>query len=642
MLTYPVMTRTVFNRSRRAGPAAALLFLVFLACIPIPGSATEPFSGYPAKVRQRALSLVEAAEPGKPEALEPEVLALRMTMLEHAIVSVNEVPDLLFERARKEGWEGEADRVLRPVTRVAPFSVALWAWLVREDVSTFGIAYFIKDLEGLRESLRRYGPSLLGCASWTLLLIISTASWFAVWASISMLLRAQPALTLDFARSFKGLPRPELFAFVVFLACLIAPIMTGIGLGAAAILWFILAAAYLRRGELATSILSILLLAAVLVCSGALQSFTKYTGETRRGGWLGGEGYFPKEWPERTSASGHPFSDSRWEEMVLFARARAEMQAGNHAAADSLWTEWIGKSEDPAPGYNNRGIVRHRMGRPAEALADFEVSASRSPGGGPAYWNSYQMYLQTFRLEDAARVQDSAWGSLRDLELFDYRAEEMTHGELVPSPLRMKDAWKDLFTPRRQWLRDGMESPLYRFLFRPLTGKQVPWVLAAAVLWLLVWKPLSRKIWMHGTCRACGTRTLVVGGTESTDICNHCRAQIGGGIRAGVEREHRILGITMHRRYVRACSVFVPGAGALWAGRNISAMIYGLILSLSLGVVSVSWGAGASVPPLIAAMLGGLMKAALAAVAILWIAGAVWSWKAFDTLQVKYNITLRR
>ena len=86
---------------------------------------------------------------------------------------------------------------------------------------------------------------------------------------------------------------------------------------------------------------------------------------------------------------------------------------------------------------------------------------------------------------------------------------------------------------------------------------------------MLLWKPLSTKIWMHGTCRSCGTRTLVVGGAEATDICNQCRAQVGGGIRAGEEREQRLLTITMHRRYVRACSIARPGGrGALGGERR--------------------------------------------------------------------------
>jgi len=348
------------------------------------------------------------------------------------------------------------------------------------------------------------------------------------------------------------------------------------------------------------------------------------------------------EWPDEKSSSEHLFSDSRWDETVRFARARAEMQAGNYPLAESLWTEWIRKAADPAPGYNNRGIVRYRMGNEEEALRDFETAISKSPHGGPAYWNSYQIYLQTFRLEDAARVQEAAWSSLRDLALFDYRAEEMTHGELVPSPLRMKNAWKDLFRPRRQWFREGMESPYFRFLFRPLRGEWIPWILAAGIGWLLLWKLLSGKIWMHGTCRACGTSSLVVGGKESTDICNQCRAQIGGGFRSGIEREHRVLRFTLHRRYVRACSIIVPAAGAFWAGKDHLALLYGLVLSLFLGLLSISLGAGATVPPLISYMLGGLTRVTAVVVAILWIAGAIWSWKSFENLQVKYNVMLRR
>jgi hypothetical protein len=619
--------------------AAALLLLI---CVPVPSTAAESFDGYPKKVREHALRLIDAAEPGKEEMLEPEVRALRKAMLDYSIVSLNDVPDRIYERALKDGWGDKAGGVLRPVTRVAPYSAALWAWLVKEDLATFGVARLVKDLEGFEGSLRRYGPSLLGCAAWVFLCFIAAAAWFAVWVSVSMVLRAQPALAADFSRPFKKLPHPEILAFAAFLACFLLPVYTGLGVGVAVVFWLFLSAGYLRRWEIVMGLVSIALLAAMYVCGGALHSITKYAGETRRGGWLGGEGYFVRDWPRTEPGSGHPFEESRWAEMVRFARARAEMQAGNHEQAETMWTEWIRDAREPSSGYNNRGIVRQRLGKTAEALDDFEKAVATGPKGSPAYWNSYQMYLRTFRLEEASRVQEAAWGSLRELRFFDYRAEEMTQGEMVPSPLLVRDIWKDLFTPRAEWMRDGGEGSVFRFLFRPLSVKWVPALLAFGAAWLLLWKPLSAKIWMHGTCRSCGTRTLVVGGAEATDICNQCRAQVGGGIRAGEEREQRLLTIALHRKYVRACSVLVPGAGALWAGKSVSAMIYGILLSLSLGVLTVSMGAGGAVPPLISEMMGGIANGALAAVVVLWVAGAAWSWKAFASLQFSYNIVPRR
>ncbi|MEW6720537.1 MAG: tetratricopeptide repeat protein [Thermodesulfobacteriota bacterium] len=621
---------------------ARFVIMLFLACLPMTGWASEPFAGYPAKVREDALLLIDAAEPGKEELLERKVQALRKSMLEHAIVSINEVPDRLFDRARRAGWEDRAEKVLRTTTRVAPFSVALWAWLVRHDLATLRITRFFMDLEGLSEALRLYGPSLLGCASWSLLFLVASASWFAVWVSISLLLKAQPALTSDLARLLKKLPRQALFAFALFLAVSLSPLLAGVGLGVASVFWLFLSAGYLRRREAAAAAVAVLFLGSAVPFGGALQAFAKYTGETRQGGWLGGEGYFPRDWPESVPAAGLPIDESRWYEMRRFARARAEMQAGNYPAADALWTEWIRDAAEPSEGYNNRGIVRYRLGKPAEALADFEAAMARSPRGGPAYWNSYQLYLQTFRLEEAAKVQETAWGSLRDLALFDYRAEEMTHGELVPSPLRMRGGWKELFALRWDWVRDGLDGAVQRFLFRPLAGGWTPPFLAAALLWMLLWKALGGKIWTHNSCRSCGTCTLVVGGPDFTDICNQCRAQVGGGIRSGEEREHRLLTITMHRRYVKACSVFVPGAGAIWAGKTLPVLLYGLLLSMVLGVVTVSASATADVPALISDMLGGLMMVAVPALVLLWIAGIAWSWHSFSKLQAMYNIIPRR
>ena len=119
---------------------------------------------------------------------------------------------------------------------------------------------------------------------------------------------------------------------------------------------------------------------------------------------------------------------------------------------------------------------------------------------------------------------------------------------------------------------------------------------------------------MNSVCRSCGASTLVVGSREATDICNACRAQVGKGIRGGEEREWRGLSISLHRRYVRACSVLFPGAGALWAGKEFRTMLYGILLSLSAGLFTVSWNAGRMAGGLIGDMQTDIWRAALGAV----------------------------
>ena len=91
-------------------------------------------AGYPGAVREQALRVVEAASPDPTEAFALEVRTLRTRMFDYGILSLNALPDLVFDRAAKEGWKRKAYGPLREMTRVAPLSVPLWAWLVREDV----------------------------------------------------------------------------------------------------------------------------------------------------------------------------------------------------------------------------------------------------------------------------------------------------------------------------------------------------------------------------------------------------------------------------------------------------------------------------------------------------------------------------
>ncbi|MGE5284930.1 MAG: tetratricopeptide repeat protein [Actinomycetota bacterium] len=636
------MTRRVPSRSRRSWAHFALFLLFLFSLIPSRLGAEERFPGYPKAVREHAVRVVEAAGPGKEEALEREVLGLRRAMFDSAILSMNAVPDRIFERAAREGWKRGSYGSLRAVTRVAPLSAPLWSWLAREDAVRFRIEEFLSDVIGLSGALRQYGPALIGCAVWLVLLASASACWFAVWASLNLLLRASPALTSDVARLFKGIPRPEIIASGIVLAGFAAPVAYGVGIAAAAVFWIALSTPYLRRGELVIGGTAILLLAGVFLAGGLLEAIHPVAEAARPGGWLGGEGYSFRG-GEATGIDGQGRrTDPQWARLARFARARAEMEGGNLRTAEALWTGLIEEGGDVADAYNNRGIVRFRLDRTENALGDFEDAASLAPAGGRAEWNAYQIYLQKFRLGQAARIQPVAWAGIRNLVPFDYRAEEMTHGELIASPLRVGDAWRTLFTVREGWLRDARGSAFRGLFFRPLPGRWVPAFLAAWWVWAASWTLLSRKVWTSGSCRSCGAGTMVVGSRDAVDVCNPCRIRVGKGIRGGEERERRGLSISLHRRYVRACSVLSPGAGALWSGKELRAMFYGILLSLFAGLFTVSWSAGKRPGGLIGDLQIDIWRAALGAVALLWLAGAVWGWRSFEYFQRYHNVSGER
>ena len=121
-----------------------------------------------------------------------------------------------------------------------------------------------------------------------------------------------------------------------------------------------------------------------------------------------------------------------------------------------------------------------------------------------------------------------------------------------------------------------------------------------------------------------------------------CRAGIGTGIRGGEEAERRGLSIALHRRYVRACSVLFPGAGALWAGKGFRTMLYGVLLSVSAGLFTVSWSAGRLAGGLIGDMETDIWRAALGMSAVLWLAGVSWGWRSFENLQMYHNVSGER
>jgi hypothetical protein len=117
-----------------------------------------------------------------------------------------------------------------------------------------------------------------------------------------------------------------------------------------------------------------------------------------------------------------------------------------------------------------------------------------------------------------------------------------------------------------------------------------------------------------------------------------CHAKVGWGIRAGEEKERRALGIRMHRNYVRAVSVLVPGSGGLWSGKEIVTMVYVVLLSLSLAGLSSSLGAREG-GDIISELQSIVAHWAVFTTAVLWAAGATWGIRSFGRMQRSVGIT---
>jgi hypothetical protein len=218
----------------------------------------------------------------------------------------------------------------------------------------------------------------------------------------------------------------------------------------------------------------------------------------------------------------------------------------------------------------------------------------------------------------------------------------MEQGEWVASALPVREIWRAIFQFRGGWIRDAGENELFTMVFRPLSGVGALAFLAVAWLSSGLWKLLSRKLWVHATCLACGSKALVVRSRESSDICTPCRVKIGGGICAGEERDRRLQGIIMHTMYVKGSSLVVPGLGALWSGKDIRALSFGFLLSMALAAVSSSLGGGRIGDPLVSELQSTVAVWAIALAGIIWAGGALWGVRSFSAMQHSHNIVGER
>jgi len=618
---------------------AAVLPFLFLLSLTVPGRcvAEDVSPGYAPEVRSQAERVVEAAGPGTEKELVNEVRRLRKRMYAHGILSINAIPDRVFQRAGKEGWKDKIASRFRVIAEVSPLSVQMWAWMVKEDILRFRVEELVSDFEGMWGALWRFGPALLGQAAWIISYFAATACWFVVWISIALFMRARPSLELDIARVAR-LPMREYLAPLVIVALFLLPLGAGLGLAVVVCYWMLFSVAYLRRGELMLMTAAILLLASVLLGGSMLQLLHGVTGDVPKEGWLGADGYIPQQWPAEARKGHVPVGGAAPYWLVEFSRARAAMQAGNDARAEQIWTELIEEGKDLPEVRNNRGITRAKQGKTEEALSDFETAVGKRPEDGPALWNAYQAYLKMFNLERARLIQPLAWDRVRRLSPFRFHPGDMEAGEWLASPLPVGELIRVIWNRRGELLGKAGEGVYYRIFFRPLTPETAPLFLILVWLISVLWKFLSLRVWVQTTCRGCGAQTLVVGIREATDFCNMCHAKVGWGIRAGEEKERRALGIRMHRNYVRAVSVLVPGSGGLWSGKEIVTMVYVVLLSLSLAGLSSSLGAREG-GDIISELQSIVAHWAIFTSAVLWAAGAAWGIRSFGIMQRSVGIT---
>ena len=627
---------------RRGVGAAAIFILINSTPLMFPSGAgaKELFPGYPLAVRAQAEKLLAVARPGKEEILQKEVRSLRIRMHGMGILSMNALPDLLFERALREGWKGEVTPVLRIVREISPLSVPMWAWLVKEDVLAGEYSDCIQDIGGLAGAIRRFTPAQLAYASWFLSFLTAASCWFVLWGSAALFMRARPSLEGDIQRLIK-IPGREYLAPVMAALVFMLPIAAGLGLAVVSSIWLLFSVAYLRRAELIMMTAVLLVLVCMLPVGGILHSLNIFAGETV-GGWSESEGTLspPKAKETVAERKADPAIPADW--MQRFATARREMQSGQAEAAEKRWTLLLEEGREIPEVLNNRGIVRAQQGRIDEALADFESAAEKRPEDPSSLWNAYLLQLQTLNLDRVQQIQPEAWERVRRMSPFLFRPDDMEQGEWIASPMPSRVTWNALFRLREDWIRDAGESDFFHTFFRPLTAPGV--VAFLAVIWLSsgAWNLLSRKLWIHGTCRSCGGRALVVRSREVSDICAPCRAKIGAGARRGDERTRRIQGIVAHRRFVRAASLAVPGVGALWSGKAIRTLLYGILLSLSLAAVSCSLGGGRVGGPIIAELQRSVLSLAIALAALLWAGGAAWGIRSFAVLQRNQNVAGER
>jgi hypothetical protein len=615
--------------------SAACIILLLLIAFAVAGDAraASPFERYSPEVAEQADRVVAAANGASVEAFQAEARELGRRMRRRGILSINALPDIVYAQAVQERWSDRATPHLRILTRVSPLSVPLWGILLRKDAASFNVEGVVEDAKGISGAVRSYGPALIGFVVWTGSFAAAASGWFAAWASLVLYLRVRPSLEADLQRLLASVPASSWMACLGAFLLFLLPLATGTGLAVVASFWLLLSAPYLREGEKAIKTLAVVLLMVVIVAGTVVGVANQSAGDTRKGGWLGGEGYVPDSFPEDPAGR---FEGLDW--MVKFSRARAAMQAGRPEEALSGFDNLVAGGRGTAEVVNNRGVALAQLGRLQEALVDFEAAGQGAKGHPPALWNAYQVYLKTFRLEKGQSVQAQAWKGIKDMSPFGYQPSEFEQGEWIASSVPVSSLWGSLIGGKYDWLQVASDAEIVRLYFHPLSPVAAAVLLIVLLSVTILWKLLGDKIWVNTTCRACGAGSLAVGSRDAAATCNLCKAMIGVGTRSGEERDRRIQTIVLHRRYVRICTFLVPGSGLLWSGKDAAALVYGIFLSAFLGLATLSSGVEGGSSTITGNMASGLTILAVGGVVVLWAIGALWGHTLYASVQNRHNL----
>src|SRR5512143_464620 len=165
-------------RGNAASCAILALAILLQSASPSRAATADPFEGYTLAVRDQAVRVVAAASPGNETVLEKEVRTLRKLMYGQGILSLNAIPDLIFERALREGWRSQVSAPLRTAVAVSPLSASAWALLVKDDILGARIDDLPRDFEGLAGAMRQFTPALLGSGAWLASYLSAAACWF--------------------------------------------------------------------------------------------------------------------------------------------------------------------------------------------------------------------------------------------------------------------------------------------------------------------------------------------------------------------------------------------------------------------------------------------------------------------------------
>lgn len=523
---------------------------------------------FPESLMNKYDASLSAVESGNIDGFSERVFELKNELYRHGLLSINSFVDDALSRSFALERNSRLD-IVRIALQVSPLNAKYWLYLGLNDLLDFNAYAFWDDIVNLYHATRKNPVPLLK----SLYIIFGFSAMFLLFFlfffSIAIMLKYLPSLVSDILR-IKSLqilkfiiPPLIIFAFLIFVYTVRSPY---------AVLFFILAvfSPYMLNRELLLTLLIGLVIFMTINFNSKVSVYSQMAIFPERKNLLHlAYGIATGVKDVKVDLAGKSLISSA-------GKVRYAFLTGNYRDSIQIGKDLEERMEEEYSIMTSMG--KFYLGDTKGAISQLTKVLRDSENNPVVLFNLYQLYITDYQFDEAANIQEKAWGALSENRPFQINPKKIGERILIPPSISgsfFKVFMGDLGT------KGYKELPFRNLWLNPLGGSWVYFAFLMAAMVLL--RALTYNRYIIIACRICGDRQLGKVSLKKENICQYCKSKslIFSGMAGNPEKSYQI---RTHKKAVRLKSLVVPGFGFLSAGSISMFFITTIVISLLLSL----------------------------------------------------------